>query len=473
MSEDIKKKPLKITETVLRDAHQSLIATRMTTEEMLPIVPVMDKVGYNAVECWGGATFDACLRFLHEDPWERLRKLRDGFKHTKLQMLFRGQNILGYKPYADDVVEYFVQKSIANGIDIIRIFDCLNDLRNLETAVKAAKKEGGHAQVALSYTLGDAYTLDYWTEKAKAIEEMGADSICIKDMSGLLVPSEATKLIQALKKATDLPIELHNHYTSGVASMTCMKAVESGCDIIDTAISPFAMGTSQPATEVMVEAFKNTPYDTGLDQKLLAEIADYFQPIRQKYLDNGRMSTKVLGVNIKTLLYQVPGGMLSNLIGQLKDQGKEDKLQEVLEEVPRVRKDLGEPPLVTPSSQIVGTQAVFNVLMGERYKVVTDQTKDLLLGKYGKTVKPFNPEVVEKALGPDKDKAITCRAADLIEPQLPKMEEEVKRWKRQDEDTLTYALFPQVAVDFFKYREAQDTGVDPKKASSENKSYPV
>jgi oxaloacetate decarboxylase alpha subunit len=467
------KKPLKITETVLRDAHQSLMATRMTTEEMLPIIPTMDKIGYNAVECWGGATFDACLRFLHEDPWERLRALRDGFKNTKLQMLFRGQNILGYKPYADDVVEYFVQKSIANGIDIIRIFDCLNDLRNLETAVKASKKEGGHAQVALSYTLGDAYTLDYCMEKAKAIEEMGADSICIKDMSGLLVPEASKELFTALRSATSLPLELHNHYTSGVASMTAMKAVEAGCDIIDTAISPFAMGTSQPATEVMVEAFKGTEFDTGLDQKLLSEVADYFAPIRQKYIDNGRISTKVLGVNIKTLLYQVPGGMLSNLISQLKEQGKEDKLREVLEEVPRVRKDLGEPPLVTPSSQIVGTQAVFNVLMGERYKVVTDQTKDLLLGKYGSTVKPFNPEVVEKALGDRKSEAITCRPADLLDPQLPEMEKAVAPWKKQDEDVLSYALFPQVATEFFKYRDAQETGVDAKAADVANKAYPV
>ena len=466
-------KKLKITETVLRDAHQSLIATRMTTEEMLPIVPAMDKIGYNAVECWGGATFDACLRFLKEDPWDRLRKLKAGFKNTPLQMLFRGQNILGYKPYADDVVEYFVQKSVANGIDVVRIFDCLNDLRNLETAVKATVKEGGHAQVALSYTLGDAYTLDYWMKKAKGVEEMGANSICIKDMSGLLIPKAATELVSALKSATDLPIEIHTHYTSGVASMTLMKAVEAGADIIDTAISPFALGTSQPATEVLVEAFKDTPYDTGLDLDKLAEIAEYFAPIRQKYIDNGRLDPKVLGVNIKTLMYQVPGGMLSNLIGQLKEQGKSDKLQEVLEEVPRVRKDLGEPPLVTPSSQIVGTQAVFNVLMGERYKVVTDQTKDLLLGKYGKTEKPFNPEVVEKALGDRKSEAISCRAADLIEPQLPEMEKAVAPYKQQDEDTLSYALFPQVAVEYFKYRQAQQTKMDAKLADSENGAYPV
>ena len=464
---------VKITETILRDAHQSLIATRMTTEQMLPIIDKMDKVGYNAVECWGGATFDASLRFLKEDPWERLRKLRDGFKNTKLQMLFRGQNILGYSQYPDDVVEYFVQKSIANGIDIIRIFDCLNDVRNLQTAVKACNKEKGHAQVALSYTLGDAYTLDYWMETAKKIEDMGADSICIKDMAGLLVPTAATELVQALKSATALPIELHTHYTSGVASMTCLKAVEAGCDIIDTAMSPLALGTSQPATEVMVKAFEGTEYDTGLDLDLLSEISDYFAPIREEALKSGLLNPKVLGVNIQTLKYQVPGGMLSNLVSQLKEQGAEDKYDEVLKEVPRVRKDLGEPPLVTPSSQIVGTQAVFNVLMGERYKVATSQTKDILLGKYGQTVKPFNPEVVDKVLGEEKKNAITCRPADLLEPGLAKFEEEMKQWKQQDEDVLTYALFPQVALDFFKYRQAQQTGVDATVADTENGAYPV
>ena len=390
------KKPLKITETVLRDAHQSLIATRMTTEQMLPIIDKMDKVGYHSVECWGGATFDASLRFLKEDPWERLRKLRDGFKNTKLQMLFRGQNILGYNHYADDVVEYFVQKSIANGIDIIRIFDCFNDLRNLKSsveAVKLVKKENpnAHAQIALCYTLGDAYTLDYWKETAKRIEDMGADSICIKDMAGLLVPAKATELVQALKEGSSLPIQMHTHYTSGVASMTYMKAVEAGADIIDTAMSPFSMGTSQPATEVMVEAFKGTEYDTGLDQNLLAEIAAYFQPMREEALKSGLMNTKVLGVNIKTLLYQVPGGMLSNLVSQLKEAGAEDKYQAVLEEIPKVRKDFGEPPLVTPSSQIVGTQAVLNVLQGERYKMITKESKKVLMGEFGQTIKPFNP----------------------------------------------------------------------------------
>ena len=467
------KKPLKITETVLRDAHQSLLATRMTTEQMLPIVDKMDQVGYQAVECWGGATFDACLRFLKEDPWERLRKLRAGFKKTKLQMLFRGQNILGYSAYPDDVVEYFVQKSIANGIDIIRIFDCLNDIRNLETAVKACNKEKGHAQVALSYTLGDAYTLDYWMETAKNIEAIGADSICIKDMAGLLVPTRATELVAALKKATNLPIELHTHYTSGVASMTYMKAVEAGCDIIDTAMSPLALGTSQPATEVMVAAFQGTDYDTGLDLNLLSEIADHFRPIREEALKSGLLNPKVLGVNINTLKYQVPGGMLSNLVSQLKEQGAEDKYEEVLKEVPKVRADLGEPPLVTPSSQIVGTQAVFNVLMGERYKVATKETKDILLGKYGKTVKPFNPEVVDKVLGENKKNAITCRPADLLEPGLAKFEEEMKQYKRQDEDVLSYALFPQVATEFFKYRNAQDTRIDETKADTANKAYPV
>ena len=446
------KKPIKITETILRDAHQSLIATRMTTEQMLPIVEKMDKVGYHSVECWGGATFDASLRFLKEDPWERLRKFRDGFKNTKLQMLFRGQNILGYRPYADDVVEYFVQKSVANGIDVIRIFDCLNDLRNLQTAVTAAVKEKADAQVALSYTLGDAYTLEYWVDIAKKIEDMGATSICLKDMAGLLVPYKATEMIEALKEATSLPIQLHTHYTSGVASMTYLKAVEAGVDVIDTAMSPFALGTSQPATEVMVETFKGTPYDTGFDQGLLSEIADHFRPIRDQAL--------------------VPGGMLSNLTSQLKEQNAEDKYYDVLEEVPRVRKDLGEPPLVTPSSQIVGTQAVFNVLMGERYKMATKETKDILSGKYGATVKPFDEEVKKKVLG-ENPEVITCRPADLIPDELDTLRKECEQWSQQDEDVLSYALFPQVATDFFKYREAQQTKIDQTMADTKNGSYPV
>ena len=471
MSEMIKKNPLKITETVLRDAHQSLIATRMPTDIMLPIIGKMDEIGYNAVECWGGATFDACLRFLKEDPWDRLRKLRDGFKKTKLQMLLRGQNLLGYANYPDDVVEYFVEKSIANGIDIIRIFDCLNDLRNLETAVRATKREGGHAQIALAYTLGEAYTDEYWADIAKRIEDLGADSICIKDMSGLLLPYAAEKLVRTLKASTSLPIDLHTHYTSGCGSMAYLKAAEAGVDIIDCAISPFALGTSQPATEVMVGALQGTDRDTGLSQSALKEIADYFTPYRDQCLENGLMSTKVLGVNIRTLLYQVPGGMLSNMVSQLSEQGAADKLTEVLEEVPRVRKDLGEPPLVTPSSQIVGTQAVMNVLMGERYKIAPIQTKDLVAGKYGQTLRPMNPDVVKKVIG-DQER-ITCRPADLIAPGLEKLEREVAPWKQQDEDVLSYALFPQVALDFFKYRLAQQDRVDLSKADYSDMAYPV
>lgn len=462
---------VQITETVLRDAHQSLIATRMPSEEMEPILDKMDAVGYHAVECWGGATFDACLRFLKEDPWERLRMLRSHFKNTKLQMLFRGQNILGYNHYADDVVEDFVDKSIANGIDIIRIFDCLNDIRNLETAVKATKKYGGHAQIALCYTLGDAYTLDYWEKLAHDVEELGADSLCIKDMAGLLLPQAGYDLVKALKRGTKLPIEIHTHYTSGMASMTYMKCVEAGADIIDTASTPFALGTSQPSTDVMVKAFQDTEYDTGLDMDKLIEISNYFTPYREECIKSGLLSTKVLGVNINTLKYQVPGGMLSNLISQLHQAGKDDKLQDVLEEVPRVRKDFGEPPLVTPSSQIVGTQAVMNVLTGKRYMVVPQETKDIFLGRYGKCIKPFNEEIQKQVIG--NEEPITCRPADLLEPKLQEYEEKIKAYKQQDEDVLTYALFPEVAMDYFKYRDAQATGVDAKAADTENKAYPV
>ena len=466
-----KKKPVQICETVLRDAHQSLFATRMTTEEMLPIIDKMDEIGYRSVECWGGATFDSCLRFLHEDPWQRLRLLKQGFKKTKLQMLFRGQNILGYNHYADDVVEYFVQKSVANGIDILRIFDCLNDLRNLETAVNACKKEGAEAQIALSYTLGDAYTLEYWVGLAKRIEDMGADSICIKDMSGLLTPYEAYDLVKALKESTKLPIDIHTHYTSGVASMTLLKAIEAGADIIDTAISPLALGTSQPATEVLVQTLKGTPYDTGLDIEKLSEIAKYFTKIREKYIANGLLSPKLLGVNINTLRYQVPGGMLSNLLKQLTEAHKEDLLPDVLEEVARVRKDFGEPPLVTPSSQIVGTQAVMNVLMRQRYKMVPKESRKLVMGEFGQSVRPVDPEIQKQIIGDETP--ITCRPADLIPPQLPKFEEEVGPWKQQEEDVLSYALFPQVALDFFKYRQAQQSGLDMNKADTANGVYPV
>ena len=462
---------VKITETVLRDAHQSLIATRMPSELMEPILDQMDEVGYHAVECWGGATFDACLRFLKEDPWERLRMFKRHFKKTKLQMLFRGQNILGYNHYADDVVEYFVEKSVANGIDIIRIFDCLNDIRNLETAVKACNKEGGHAQIALCYTLGDAYTLEYWENLARDVESLGADSLCIKDMAGLLLPKQATELVEALKKGTKLPIEMHTHYTTGMASMTYLKAIEAGADIIDTASTPFAMGTSQPSTDVMVAALQGTEYDTGLDLDKLIAVSNYFQPYREECIKSGLLSTKVLGVDVKALKYQVPGGMLSNLISQLHQAGKDDKLQEVLEEVPRVRKDFGEPPLVTPSSQIVGTQAVMNVIAGERYKMVPKESYKLVAGEFGKTVKPMNPEVVEKILKGEKQ--MTDRPADHIAPQLKKFEEEAKEWTRQPEDVLSYALFPQVAKDFFEYRDAQKSGVALSSADKANKAYPV
>ena len=366
---------IKITETVLRDAHQSLIATRMTTESMLPIIEKMDKVGYQSLECWGGATFDSCLRFLNEDPWERLRKIKSKAKKTKLQMLLRGQNILGYKHYADDVVKYFVQKAVANGIDIIRIFDALNDPRNLEVAMKATKKEGGHAQGAVCYTMSPFHDLEQFVRDAKGMVEAGADSICIKDMAGLLTPYKAYELVKALKENVKVPLQLHTHYTSGVASMTYLKAIEAGCDVVDCAISPMAMGTSQPPTEPMVATLQDTPYDTKYDLNLLSEIAEYFRPIKEQYMASGLMDAKIMGVDINTLLYQVPGGMLSNLVSQLKQAGKSEKYQEVLNEVPRVREELGYPPLVTPTSQIVGTQAVMNVIAGERYKLVPKECK--------------------------------------------------------------------------------------------------
>ena len=465
-------KKILITDVTLRDAHQSLIATRMTTEEMLPILEKMDKVGFYSLECWGGATFDACLRFLNEDPWDRLRTIREKCPNTKLQMLFRGQNMLGYRHYADDVLEYFVQKSVANGIDIIRIFDALNDIKNLQTAIKAAKKEKAHAQVAISYTTGPVFTTEYYVDYAKRIEETGADSICIKDMAALLTPYTTAELVTALKEAVSIPIQLHTHYTSGLASMCLLKGIEAGADILDTAMSPLALGTSHAPTESMVAALKGTEYDTGLDLILLNEIRDYFMTLRKKYLDSGLLDPKMLATDANALIYQVPGGMLSNLTSQLKEQGAEDKFYDVLEEVPRVRKDLGEPPLVTPSSQIVGTQAVFNVLMGERYKVATKETKDLLSGKYGQTVKPMNPDVIKKVLGDDPE-IITCRPADLIPDELDTLRKECEQWIQQDEDVLSYALFPQVAVEFFKYREAQQTKVDATVADTENGSYPV
>mgnify|MGYP004497423527 FL=1 len=456
-----------ITETVCRDAHQSLIATRMTTEEMLPALPMLDNIGYHSLEVWGGATFDACLRFLNEDPWERLRKIRAAAPKTKLQMLFRGQNILGYRHYADDIVEYFVQKSVANGIDIIRIFDALNDVRNLQTAINATKKEKGHVQAAISYTISPVHNNEFFVKLAKEYENCGADSICIKDMAGLLTPYNAFELVSALKKAVKIPIQLHTHYTSGVASMTYLKAIEAGVDVVDCALSPLAMGTSQPPTEPLVETLKGTKYDTGLDLDALTEVSDYFKPLREKYLASGLMNTKVLGVDINTLKYQVPGGMLSNLVSQLKQQGKEDKFDEVLKEIPRVRKDLGYLPLVTPTSQIVGTQAVLNVIMGERYKMVSNETKGICRGEYGRTPVPIDEEFRKKIIG--NEKAITCRPADLLKPELDNMRKECAEWIEQDEDVLSYALFGQVAVKFFEQRRAAKYKVDKDMVDMDNK----
>ena len=462
---------LKITETVLRDAHQSLLATRMSIDEMRPILSEMDKVGFYSAECWGGATFDSCLRFLNEDPWERLRTLKKHMPNTKLQMLFRGQNMLGYRHYADDVVQYFVQKSVANGIDVIRIFDALNDIRNLKTAIDAAKKEGAHTQVAISYTLGDVFTEEYYVNYAKQIEEAGADSICIKDMAALLTPYATERLVKALKANVKLPIQLHTHYTSGLASMCLLKGIEAGADVIDTAMSPLALGTSHAPTESMVAALQGTPYDTGLDLMLLTEIRSYFMDLRQKYLDSGLLDPKMLAVDANALIYQVPGGMLSNLLSQLKQAGKEDKLNDVLQEVPRVRKDAGYPPLVTPTSQIVGTQAVFNVIMGERYKTVTKEFKGIVRGEYGRTPVPIDPEFRKKIIG--NEQPIDCRPADLLEPELDKIRQECAEWITQDEDVLSYAQFGQVAVKFFERRRNQQYGIDGVHGDAAKQIHPV
>lgn len=457
---------VKITETVLRDSHQSLIATRMTTEEMLPILSQMDKVGYHSLEAWGGATFDACMRFLNEDPWERLRKIRNEVKNTKLQMLFRGQNILGYRHYSDDVVEYFVQKSIANGIDIIRIFDALNDPRNLKTAINATKKENGHVQAAFSYTTGPVYTMEYYSKYAKQLEEMGADSICIKDMAGLLKPYDAYDLVKTIKESVKVPVQLHTHYTAGLASMTLMKAVEAGVDVIDTAISPMALGTSQPPTEALVAALEGTPYDTGIKLTDLDKITKHFTPLREKYLANGLLNPKALKVDVNALVYQVPGGMLSNLMSQLAQAGKSDQLTAVLEEVPRVRADVGYPPLVTPSSQIVGTQAVFNVIMGERYKTVTKEFKGIVRGEYGKTPVAIDPAFVKKIIGDEKP--IDYRPADALKPELEQLRSEIAHYMEQDEDVLSYALFPEVSKKFFEFRKAKKYNLDAENSDKEN-----
>ena len=449
---------VKITETVLRDSPQSLAATRMTTEEMIPSLELLDQVGYHSLEAWGGATFDACMRFLNEDPWARLRTIREHVKNTKLQMLFRGQNILGYRHYADDVVEYFVQKSIANGIDIIRIFDALNDSRNLRTAIRATKREGGHVQAAFSYTTSPFHTNEAFAAYAKELEEMGADSICIKDMSGLLKPYDAYQLVKTLKGSVSVPVQLHTHYTAGLASMTILKAVEAGVDVVDTAISPFAMGTSQAPTEAIVATLQDTPYDTGLDLAKLDAVAKYFTPIREKYIQSGLIDPKVLKVDVNALRYQVPGGMLSNLVSQLKQAGKSELLPEVLAEVPRVRADAGYASLVTPTSQIVGTQAVYNVLLGERYKMVTKEFKGMIRGEYGKTPAPIAEDFRKKIIGDEKP--IDYRPADDLKPELPTLRERVAPYAEQEEDLLSLALFEQVAVKFFEKRKAEKYGLD-------------
>ena len=462
---------VKINELVLRDAHQSLIATRMTLDEMLPILPAMDKVGYNAVEMWGGATFDACLRFLDEDPWERLRTIKKLMPNTKQQMLFRGQNMLGYRHYADDVVAYFVQKVVDNGIDIIRIFDALNDPRNLEASINAAKKEGAHVQAAISYTISPVHDNEYFANYAKTLESMGADSICVKDMAGLLKPYATYDLVKRLKETVSIPIDIHSHYTSGLASMSILKGIEAGADIVDTVISPLAMGTSHMATESLVAALQGTEYDTGLDLAKLNEVRLYFATLRQKYVDSGQLSHKVLGVDANTLLYQVPGGMLSNLIGQLKAANAMDRYYDVLAEVPRVRQDFGFPPLVTPTSQIVGTQAVMNVLMGERYKMVPQESKDLLSGHYGRLPGKVNEEVRRKCIGDTP--VVTCRFADTLPPELEKLRDEMRQWYQKEEDVLTYAMFPKVAPKFFEWRAAQQLRIDGGMTDLEQKTMPV
>ena len=442
---------LRITETSLRDGHQSLIATRLTTEEILPILEKMDNAGYYSLEVWGGATFDACIRFLNEDPWERLRAIRAKVKKTKLQMLIRGQNLLGYRHYADDVVEEFVKKSIENGIDIIRAFDALNDYRNLETTIRAVKKYKGHCQGCIAYTTSDVHTVDYYVKKVLELEKMGVDSICIKDMAGILMPKTGYELIKKIKSVTSLSIELHTHCTGGIASILYTKAIEAGVDIIDTAISPFSGGTSQPATEVFAQLLKGTKRDPELSLEILGEIADYFKPIKEKYRAKGVLNPRVMDTEPKTLAYQVPGGMLSNLMSQLDQQKALNKYEEVLKEIPRVRKDLGYPPLVTPLSQMVGTQAVFNVLLGERYKVIPKEIRDYVKGLYGKTPVPVDKDIQIKII---KDiEPLKCRPADLIEPEMEKLKKEIGNLAKTTEDVLIYALFPENAKKFLENRE--------------------
>lgn len=451
------KNPLKITDTILRDAHQSQAATRMRLEDMLPACELLDNMGYWSLECWGGATFDACMRFLNEDPWERLRVLRKAMPKTKLQMLLRGQNILGYKHYADDVVEEFCKKSIQNGIDVVRIFDALNDPRNMAAAMKYTKEYGGICEAAISYTVSPVHNEDYFVKLAVQLQQMGADVICIKDMANLLLPYDAYSLVKKLKENLDVPIHLHTHNTTGTGDMTNLMAASAGVDIVDCALSPLANGTSQPATESLVATLKGTDRDTGLDLEKLSEAAAHFRKVANKLKTEGILDPKVLSVDTNTLLYQVPGGMLSNLISQLKQANAEDKYYDVLAEIPRVRKDFGYPPLVTPTSQIVGSQAVLNVISGERYKMFPKESKGLLRGEYGALPAPVNEEVRKKAIGDEK--VIVCRPADLLQPELAKYREEIKDHMKQEEDVLSYALFPQVAMKFFEAREAANNPV--------------
>lgn len=462
---------VKITDTILRDAHQSQAATRMRTDEMLSVCSLLDKVGYHSLEVWGGATFDSCLRFLNEDPWERLRVLRKALPNTKLQMLLRGQNILGYKNYADDVVDKFVEMSIKNGIDIIRIFDALNDTRNLKQAMQSTKKYKGICEAAISYTTSPVHTTDYFVDLACELEEMGADIICIKDMANILLPYTAYELVKKLKAKLKIPVHMHTHNTAGTGDMVLLKAIEAGCDIVDTAMSPLGNGTSQPATEPFVATLKGTEFDTGIDIGLLSQIAEKLQPVSDRLFNDGFLNPQVLKIDINTLLYQVPGGMLSNLISQLKQANASDKYIDVLKEVPKVRQDFGYPPLVTPTSQIVGTQAVLNILAGERYKNVTKESRALLRGEYGKLPAKPNADVVKKVVG--EEKLITHRFADDIPPELDKYKNEIKEYIEQEEDVLSYALFPQVAINFFKYRQAKKYKLDSDVYNKQNEVHPI
>ncbi len=440
-----------ITETVLRDGHQSLMATRLSIEDMLPVLTILDKIGYYSLECWGGATFDACIRFLNEDPWERLRTLKKGLPNTRLQMLLRGQNLLGYRHYADDIVDKFISLSAQNGIDVFRIFDALNDPRNIQQALRAVKKTGKEAQLCIAYTTSPVHTLNYYLSLVKELVEMGADSICIKDMAGILTPKAAKELVSGIKAMTNLPLIVHTHATSGISEMTYLKVAEAGADIIDTAISSFSGGTSQPATESMAIALTDLGFDTGLDMREVAKVAEYFNTIRDHYRETGILNPKVKDTEPKTLIYQVPGGMLSNLLSQLAEQGLADKYEEVLAEVPKVRADLGYPPLVTPLSQMVGTQALMNIISGERYKVVPNEIKDYVRGLYGQSPAPLAEGIKEKIIGDEA--VIACRPADLIEPQMIYLRDEIAPYARSEEDVLSYASFPQQARDFLGRRE--------------------